>query len=44
MKASPGRSVIFILISLLILANASCNKTSEAGRRGQEDADRVRHK
>ena len=30
MKASPGRSVIFILISLLILANASCNKTSEA--------------
>ncbi len=30
MKASPGRSVIFILISLLILANASCNRTSEA--------------
>ena len=30
MKASPGRSVIFILISLLILANASCNKTGEA--------------
>ena len=30
MKASPGRSVIFILISLLILANASCNKTSGA--------------
>src|SRR4030095_1874832 len=30
MKASPGRSVIFILISLLILANAACNKTSEA--------------
>jgi ribose transport system substrate-binding protein len=30
MKASPGRSVIFILISLLILANVSCNKTGEA--------------
>jgi ribose transport system substrate-binding protein len=30
MKASPGRSVIFILISLLILANVSCNRTSEA--------------
>jgi ribose transport system substrate-binding protein len=30
MKASPGRSVIFILISLLILANGSCNRTSEA--------------
>jgi ribose transport system substrate-binding protein len=30
MKASPGRSVIFILISLLILANASCYKTSGA--------------
>jgi ribose transport system substrate-binding protein len=30
MKASPGRSVIFILVSLLILANASCNRTSEA--------------
>jgi ribose transport system substrate-binding protein len=30
MKTSPGRSVIFILISLLILANASCNKTGEA--------------
>jgi ribose transport system substrate-binding protein len=30
MKASPGRSVIFILISLLILANASCNRTSGA--------------
>lgn len=28
MKTSPGRSVIFILISLLILANFSCNKTS----------------
>ena len=30
MKTSPGRSVIFILISLLILANASCNRASEA--------------
>jgi ribose transport system substrate-binding protein len=30
MKASPGRSVIFILISLLILANLSCNKAGEA--------------
>jgi len=30
MKASPGRSVIFILISLLILANASCSRTSGA--------------
>ena len=30
MKTSPGRSVIFILISLLILANVSCNRTSEA--------------
>src|SRR5215813_1272715 len=30
MKASPGRSVIFILVSLLILANASCNRTSGA--------------
>jgi ribose transport system substrate-binding protein len=30
MKASPGRSVIFILISLLILANVSCNRTSGA--------------
>lgn len=30
MKASPGRSVIFILISLLILANASCNRSSGA--------------
>ena len=30
MKTSPGRSVIFILISLLILANASCNRTSGA--------------
>src|SRR5262245_30107719 len=30
MKASPGRSVIFILISLLILANASCNRASGA--------------
>jgi ribose transport system substrate-binding protein len=29
MKASPGRSVIFILISLLILANASCNRTKK---------------
>jgi ribose transport system substrate-binding protein len=33
MKASPGRSVIFILISLLILANASCNRTSEAKKK-----------
>ena len=30
MKTSPGRSVIFILISLLILANASCNNTGGA--------------
>ena len=30
MKTSPGRSVIFILISLLILANASCDKTGGA--------------
>src|SRR5262245_29392528 len=30
MKASPGRGVFFILISLLILANASCNQTSGA--------------
>ena len=29
MKASPGRSVIFILISLLILANWSCNLTKK---------------
>jgi len=29
MKASPGRSVIFILISLLILANASCNQAKK---------------
>src|SRR5215468_4602611 len=29
MKASPGRSVIFILISLLILANGSCNLTKK---------------
>lgn len=29
MKASPGRSAIFILISLLILANASCNQTKK---------------
>jgi ribose transport system substrate-binding protein len=29
MKASPGRSVIFILISLLILAHASCNRSNE---------------
>ena len=33
MKASPGRSVIFVLISLLILANASCNRTSEAKKK-----------
>ncbi|MGE0128122.1 MAG: sugar-binding protein [Blastocatellales bacterium] len=30
MKTAPGRSVIFILISLLILATASCNKTGGA--------------
>src|SRR5215813_10691131 len=30
MKITPGRSMIFILISFLILANASCNKTGEA--------------
>ena len=30
MKTSLGRSVIFILISLLILANASCNNTGGA--------------
>jgi ribose transport system substrate-binding protein len=29
MKTSPGRSVIFILISLLILANISCNRTNQ---------------
>jgi ribose transport system substrate-binding protein len=29
MKAFPGRSVIFILISLLILAHASCNRSNE---------------
>jgi ribose transport system substrate-binding protein len=29
MKASPGRSVVFILISSLILAAASCNRTNE---------------
>jgi ribose transport system substrate-binding protein len=29
MNASPGRSVIFILISLLILAHASCNRSNE---------------
>ena len=29
MKASPGRSVIFILISLMILAHASCNRSNE---------------
>src|SRR5262245_53862821 len=29
MKASPGRSVIFIVISLLILAHASCNRTNQ---------------
>jgi ribose transport system substrate-binding protein len=34
MKTSPGRSVIFILISSLILASASCNRTSEAGKAG----------
>jgi ribose transport system substrate-binding protein len=32
MKASPGRSVIFILISSLILASVSCNSASEAGK------------
>jgi ribose transport system substrate-binding protein len=40
MKTSPGRSVIFILISLLILANASCNKTSEANK--ASDAKKLR--
>ena len=29
MKASPGRSVIFILISMLILANVSCNQAKK---------------
>src|SRR5262247_3809098 len=29
MKTTPGRSVIFILISLLILANVSCNRTNQ---------------
>src|SRR5688572_19348301 len=29
MKASPGRSVIFILSSLLILAAVSCNRTKK---------------
>src|SRR5215510_3867255 len=29
MKASPGRSVIFIVISLLILTHASCNRTNQ---------------
>jgi ribose transport system substrate-binding protein len=41
MKTSPGRSVIFILISLLILANASCNKTSEAGKTGEAKKTRL---
>jgi ribose transport system substrate-binding protein len=41
MKASPGRSVIFILISLLILANAACNRTSEAGKAGETKKTRI---
>jgi ribose transport system substrate-binding protein len=41
MKASPGRSVIFILISLLILANASCNKAGEAGKTGEAKKTRL---
>jgi ribose transport system substrate-binding protein len=41
MKASPGRSVIFILISLLILANASCKGTSGAGNAGEAKKTRI---
>src|SRR5678816_1783371 len=32
MRTSLGRSVIFILISLLILAITSCNKADNAGK------------
>ncbi len=41
MKTTPGRSVIFILISLLILLNASCNKTSEAGKTSETKKTRL---
>jgi ribose transport system substrate-binding protein len=41
MKTSPGRSVIFILISSLILASASCNRTSEAGKAGEAKKVRI---
>jgi ribose transport system substrate-binding protein len=41
MKTSPGRSVIFILISLLILANASCKGTSGAGNAGEAKKTRI---
>jgi ribose transport system substrate-binding protein len=41
MKASPGRSVIFILISLMILANVSCNKASEVGKTGEAKKTRI---
>ncbi len=41
MKASPGRSVIFILISSLILASASCNKTGGAGKAGEARKTRI---
>jgi ribose transport system substrate-binding protein len=41
MKATPGRSVIFILISLLILAGASCKGTSGAGNAGEAKKTRI---
>ncbi|HEY6404311.1 MAG TPA: sugar-binding protein [Blastocatellia bacterium] len=41
MKASPGRSVFFILISLLILSNASCKGTSGAGNAGEAKKTRI---
>ncbi len=41
MKTFCGRSVFYILISLLILANASCNKTGEAGKMGEAKKTRI---
>ncbi|HEY8458745.1 MAG TPA: substrate-binding domain-containing protein, partial [Blastocatellia bacterium] len=41
MKASPGRSVIFILISSLILATAACKSASEAGKAGEARKTRI---
>src|SRR5215475_4149518 len=41
MKASPGRSVIFILISLMILANVSCNKAVEVSKTGETKKTRI---